>query len=348
MTWLLYGAYGYTGRLILESALARGMRPVLGGRDEERLSDLAERHGLRHRSFALDDPADVRDGVEEMEAVLNAAGPHSATFDPMVRACLAEGAHYLDITGEIPVLERSFALDDEAREAEIVIVCGVAFDVVPTDCLAARVARTVEEPVRLDLAFVTSGGPSRGTARTVLERIGDGGKARRGGEIVDMRLGWTTRRVPFSDGERRCVAIPWGDISTAYRSTGVPDVRVFTPIPPATLTALRLGGPLLRIGPVSRMVRGAVDRWVEGPDEDELEEGGARVWCEVHGAEGDVEREEIVTPNPYLLTGDAAAAAMKRVLEGAVEEPGTYTPSQAFGPGFVFALDGVKRIELYE
>jgi len=345
MSWLLYGAYGYTGRLILAAALRRGLRPVLGGRDPEKTATLAERHGLEHRAFPLDEPGAVASGVGGMGAVLNAAGPYSATFEPVVRACLAVGSHYLDVTGEIDVLERAFALDARAREAGVAVIPAVGFDVVPSDCLAVRVASRIERPTSLDLAFVASGPTSRGTARTIVEGMGQRGRIRRDGELVDVPFGSVTRRIPFSDRRREAAAIPWGDLSTAYRSTGVGNLRVFTALPAAARVAARALGPLLRTGPFRRVARAAVDRFVAGPDEDELARGGARVWCEARNARGEVATGEITTPNGYALTGEAAAAAVKRLLEGSVDRLGTLTPAQAFGAGFVFELGGVERVE---
>ncbi|MDX1567645.1 MAG: saccharopine dehydrogenase NADP-binding domain-containing protein, partial [Longimicrobiales bacterium] len=182
--WLLYGAYGYTGRLIAEEAVKRGLRPVVAGRNGEKTRRMAERLELEHRVFSLDEPSALRRALEDVDLVLHAAGPYSRTFRPMAGACLESGCHYLDITGEIPVLEAARAMNDRARDAGILMVPAVGLDVVPTDCAAARAAEALPGATRLDLALHSGGGPSRGTARTMVERMGEPGKLRDAGRIV--------------------------------------------------------------------------------------------------------------------------------------------------------------------
>jgi saccharopine dehydrogenase (NAD+, L-lysine-forming) len=242
--------------------------------------------GLDTRIFSLDDPVASREGVRGMSAVLNAAGPFSRTWRPMTAACCAEGCHYLDVTGEIDVLEGIQVRDDEVRSAGLHFVPAVGFDVVPTDCAAALAAGAVEDPAELDLAFHMSGGPSRGTARTALERAGSASAVRRGGRIVPVPLGSVRRTIPFSDRDRRGTAIPWGDVSTAYRSTGIPDIRVFAVLPDRMVRLAPIAGALMKL-PLSRKLAGwMVDAMVQGPGGDELAHGYGRVWAEVRGRAG--------------------------------------------------------------
>src|SRR5690606_35660895 len=167
--FLLYGANGYTGRLILERALAEGLRPLLAGRNAEEIGALAVRHGLESSVFPLDDARALEAALRETRVVLLAAGPFSRTSGPVVEACLRAGAHYLDITGEIGVFEAIAARDAEARAAGVALLPGVGFDVVPTDCLAAHLKRRLPPATRLALAFQGAGGVSRGTALTAVE-----------------------------------------------------------------------------------------------------------------------------------------------------------------------------------
>ncbi|MCA9269835.1 MAG: saccharopine dehydrogenase NADP-binding domain-containing protein, partial [Planctomycetales bacterium] len=96
-TWMLYGAYGYTGRLIAREAAARGMRPTLAGRDADKLRPLADELQLPLQAFSLDDTASVAAKLEGFALVLNCAGPFSQTAGPMIEACLQSRTHYLDI-----------------------------------------------------------------------------------------------------------------------------------------------------------------------------------------------------------------------------------------------------------
>ena len=168
--WLLYGAYGYTGARIARLAVERGERPTLAGRDATATAALAEELNLPHCSFDLEDPHRLSQAIKGFRAVLHCAGPFSATSQPMADACLATGAHYLDITGEIGVFEALAARDQEARTAGVCLLPGVGFDVVPTDCLAALLSERLPGASHLELAFRGAGTPSRGTARTMLAR----------------------------------------------------------------------------------------------------------------------------------------------------------------------------------
>jgi saccharopine dehydrogenase (NAD+, L-lysine-forming) len=336
--WLLYGAYGYTGRLVVERALERGLRPVLAGRDAEATRRLAEASGLEWRAFPLDGDPSPHEAIRDMRLVLNVAGPFSATWRPMLEACVASGCSYLDITGE---------MDERAAAAGVHVVPAVGFDVVPTDCAAAMAAGRLEGAIELDIAFHVSGGPSRGTARTTLERLGMGGAVRRLGRIESVPIGSIRKTVRFSDRSRQGVAIPWGDVSTAYRSTDIPNIRVFATLPRGIPAAGRVFGAALGVPWVRRLAEWATDQLVTGPSRRELAEGHARIRAEVRDGTGRTAAVELVTPNAYALTATAAVAAVERVLSGAVGPgPGVHTPSRAFGADFVTGLPGVVITEV--
>ena len=269
MSWMIYGANGYTGALAAREAHARGMRPVLAGRNAAAVRNLAVELGLEHRIFALDEPSAVRAGIAGMRVVLHCAGPFSRTSAPMVDACLATGAHYLDITGEIDVFAAAHARHDEAVRADVVLLPGAGFDVVPTDCTAASLAAALPAAVSLQLAFEAGGGLSPGTAKTSLERLPRGGCVRRDGKLTPVPLAWKTRTVPFAHAERSAATIPWGDVYTAWVSTGIPDIEVYLSMPPATirrLRRLRYVQPLLGTSWMQSFLRRRIEARVRGPD----------------------------------------------------------------------------------
>jgi short subunit dehydrogenase-like uncharacterized protein len=135
--FLIYGANGFTGSLIAHEAVARGQRPVLAGRNAAAVAALARDVGLEYRAFALDDPGKVVEGIRGMQAVLHCAGPFAHTYRPMAEACLQAGVHYLDVTGEVAVFEGLAARAAADKAAGVMLLPGVGFDVVPSDCLAA-------------------------------------------------------------------------------------------------------------------------------------------------------------------------------------------------------------------
>ena len=249
---LIYGANGYTGQLAARRALDLGMRPILAGRNEAALQALGSELALPVRVFGLDEPDAIVRGLKDVNAVLHCAGPFSATAQPMIAACLRTGAHYLDITGEIDVFAYAHSCDAAARKRGIVLCPGVGFDVVPTDCLAAMLKEELPDATELILAFDAGGGPSRGTALTSVEGLRSGGRVRRDGKLVRVATGFRTRRFAFPKGERAAVTIPWGDVYTAFVSTGIPNIEVYMAMPPRLIAMqrrLRFFAPLLALPP---------------------------------------------------------------------------------------------------
>jgi len=252
---MIYGANGYSGELIAREAATRGMTPILAGRSVDKLAPLGRELGLPVRVFALDDPAAVDKGLDGVGLVLHCAGPFSATSAPMLGACLRRGAHYLDITGEIDVFEAAYARDEEAKRCGAVVCPGVGFDVIPTDCVAATLAQIMPGATRLALGFDTRAAMSPGTLKTSVEGLAAGSRIRQDGRLVGVPMGKVTRRVDFGDGEKDAVAIPWGDVASAYRTTGIGDIAVFLPTSPKRARGMRLANlarPVLRLGAVPR------------------------------------------------------------------------------------------------
>jgi short subunit dehydrogenase-like uncharacterized protein len=343
MTWMIYGAYGYTGRLVAALAVERGELPVLAGRNERRLRDLGEMFELEHRTFDLSDPAMVRRRLDGIDAVAHCAGPFSASSAPMVDACLATGTHYLDITGEIDVLEAVLSRGADARATGTVLVPGAGFEVAPSDCLAAMLARTMPDAVRLELAIKMGGGISPGTAKTALESLGSPGRARTGGIIGPIPSDRRRRKVTFADGEATVFAVGWGDVSTAWRSTGIGDVVVYAALPGvvgAINSLALLAGPATRRGLVQGTLKRVVSR-LPGPSAKARSESRGQIWGQVTGPDGNTLTGTITTLNVYDLTADSVVRLAPELAAGKVE-PGAHTVSQAFGADFVRELDGIE------
>src|SRR5687767_10206871 len=253
---VIYGSTGYTGRLIVAEALARGLRPRLAGRNASAVRAQAEEHGLEWKVAEIDDAAALDSAIAGATVVLHCAGPFAHTWRAMSSACLRARAHYLDITGEIAVFEGLAARDAEARAAGVMLLPGAGFDVVPSDCLAAHLARRLPNANRLTLAFRALGGASRGTLTTMVNGLGNQGAVRRDGVIVPVPPAWRTRKIDFGDGvPLDATTIPWGDVSTAFHSTGIPNIEVYMSMRPSMRRAVvvsRWLGPLLRSAAVQR------------------------------------------------------------------------------------------------
>ena len=338
MAWMIYGAYGYTGELVARLAKARGQAPVLAGRSAEKVRPLAEELGLPWRAFDLGKP-----DLADVKLVLHCAGPFSQTSRAMVDACLSARAHYLDVTGEVEVFESVLARDAEARSAGVVLLPGTGFDVVPSDCLAATLKQRLPSATSLELAFAPKGRSSRGTLKTMVESLPKGGLVRRGGKLTKVPAAAFVREIPFGDRKRLAMSIPWGDVSTAYKSTGIPDITTYVAARPAAIRNARLSryfAPLLGLGPVQSFLKARVEARGAGPGSDERARGRMELWGRVSDGARSVE-ETMQVPEGYTFTAEAALACALRVLSGAVA-PGAWTPSLAFGANFAASLPGVR------
>lgn len=343
--FLLYGANGYTGKLVLEAALRRNVLVALAGRRREAVEPLAKARGLPFHVLPLDDPGALKDTLGQYGALLLAAGPFSQTSAPALAACLAARVPYLDITGEVDVFEAVFARDDEARAAGVPLLPGVGFDVVPSDCLAGSLAAALPGANRLLLAF-RGFKTSPGTTKTMIEGFSKGGVARVDGELRPVPAAWKTRTVRFSDREREVVSIPWGDLSTAWRSTGIPSIETYMAMPPAQISALSWLRPLLGVtswSPVQWGLKALAEWNVSGPTEEERERERSFLWGRVERADGAAVEGTLETLEGYSLTAETAVAAVARVLAGEVR-PGATTPALAFGPRFIESFPGTRLV----
>jgi short subunit dehydrogenase-like uncharacterized protein len=344
--WLLYGAYGYTGELIAREAARRGLAPVLAGRRREPLQELADELGLEAKVLELNDPGSLRATLEKVSAVLHAAGPFIQTSRPMVDACLATATHYLDITGEIGVFESILHRGEAARAAGVALLPGAGFDVVPSDCLAATLAHALPDATHLDLAFTSDrGSASRGTLRTAVEAMPHAGAERRDGKIVATQLAQDARRIEFDCGSRWTMTIPWGDVSTAFHTTGIPNIRVYTGTPEPRIRQLRRLRPLLPVlgtVPVKRLLQWWIGRTIVGPDAETRAGARVHLWGEARNEAGASREATLEVPEGYALTASAAVELVSRIVAGALE-PGAWTPAGAFGPNLITEIPGVER-----
>ena len=343
--WMIYGAYGFTGRLIAREAKRKNLRPILGGRREGPVQALAAELDLEWRCFDANDPTAAAAALGDVDILLNCAGPFATTSGPMVDACLASRTHYLDITGEIDVFVAAHARHAQAEAAGILVCPGVGFDVVPTDCVAAVLKEALPDANSLALGFDAEGTPSPGTAKTMVEALSAGGRIRRDGRIIEVPFAYRTRTIDFGRGNALGVTIPWGDVATAYYSTGIPDIEVYVRTSAAAVFAMRC---LNLLRPIVHRAAPWLRRWAassRGPSEDQMRQETSYVWGEARNAAGTIRTARLTTPNGYRLTADAAILIVKTVLE---HRPpgGYYTPSRLMGARAIERLPGVSAIRI--
>jgi len=346
--FMIYGVNGYTGRLIAREAVRRGIKPLLAGRNRDEVDALAREFNLPRRVFELTQADEVKRNLDGVGVVLHCAGPFSRTAAPMLEACLDVNAHYLDITGEIDVFEMCQKVHARAKHQGTVVLPGSGFDVVPTDCLAAMLKQRLPDATSLVLAFEAGGGPSPGTAKTSVEGLSKGGRARIDGEIRNVPLAWKTREFLRDGKPRAAMTIPWGDVSTAFVSTGIRNIETYLVVPPKTIQRMqwmRRLQPLLKLGVVQNLMKQQVERSTPGPSEQRRRDSNCYVWGEVRNATGREVKQAMITPNGYDLTVTASLGIAEHLLQQAHAPAGGYfTPSQLMGAEYVLKLPGVKLV----
>lgn len=336
--FLIYGAYGYSGELATRHAVARGLDPVLAGRDHDRVVHLAETLGLEHRVFSLTEAAGIRTALRGIDAVLHCAGPFSGTSQAMVEACIDSGTHYVDITGEVDVIEAIARRGGEAAATNTTLLPAVGFDVVASDCLAAHLVERMTSADSLTIAIDANTSFSRGTALTAVENLGRGTIARKDGRLVERPAfsGKRTVDFGFDRGVAPVTAMTWGDVAMAYRSTRVGNIDTFVHLSDPLLRKARYGqylAPMTRLAPVREYVLRQLGPASGGPSPEERAAGHSYVWIEATDDAGNSAQARLRTPHAYTFTAMASVEVAFRVASGGVAH-GFQTPATAFGSEF--------------
>lgn len=346
---MIYGANGYTGKLITELAVQKGWQPIVAGRNKKEITALAAKYNLNYDVVDLQQTEKLNDAVLMADVVLHCAGPFEDTAKPMLEACIKSGTHYVDITGEIGVFEMIAALDDKISSAGIMALPGAGFDVVPTDCLAAYLSSLMPDATHLQLGFMSvGGGVSKGTATTMLRNLGKGGAVRSNGKIINVPDAFKTKKIIFNRRPINCVTIPWGDVSTAYHSTSIPNIEVYFAVEKNVLSILQAKGFikwLINRSFVKKLIQNSVINNISGPSAKERKKGKSLIWGEVSNENGATATAMLTTPESYSLTAMTALAVVEKIKNGNLKV-GFQTPSMAYGADFILSIEGTSRKDL--
>lgn len=338
---LIYGAYGYTGRLIVEECLKHGIKPIIAGRSPEKAMSFANKHGLEYDVFEVNDREKLEHWLNRGDVVIHCAGPFIHTAKAMVQGCLATNTHYLDITGEFQVFDLIKEYGEKAKEKSLMLLPGAGFDVVPSDCLAKHLQTKLPSATDLKLAFVSKGGKlSRGTAKTMIENLGEPQTRRRDGDYEGVPMGKSSRVIDYGEFEQISMGISWGDVSTAYHSTGIPNIEVFSGTTEQQLAkvkkALRLSF-MLRSRTIRNFLMRQMDKRPDGPKEKRRLESNMYLWGEASDGNSKVEAR-LKTPNGYTLTALTSVLIARKILNGDFKS-GFQTPSSAYGEGLILEVE---------
>ncbi len=342
---LLYGATGYTGNLIIQTLLKQGIQPVLAGRNINALQLLGKTYALETIAFQLHDVEAIKSALANCKIVIHAAGPFIHTYEKMLQACIATQTHYLDITGEYQVFEGCKAQDTAAQKAGIMVLPGVGFDVVPSDCLANALKEKMPDAQYLSLAFAAlKGGFSRGTAKTMVENLGEGGTIRQHGKLQSVAAAYHVREVDFGSFKTTAVTIPWGDISTAYSSTGIPNIQVYMSAPASLISQMKRSNYLrwlFKLSFVKNFLKQQINKRPPGPNAQQREAGRSYFWGCVENSNGNRIEMRLQTPEGYHLTALTTALIAKKVYNNQFKI-GYQTPATAYGKDIILEIENCK------
>ena len=345
LTWMLYGAYGRTGRLILDEALRRGHRPILAGRDAAKLQQLQHATGLDTAHLTLERGGELRTALSGARCVVLAAGPYEVTGPRMRAACLEARCSYLDVNAAVDDFRQALACDQAARAAGMAVIPGVGYGVVFGECLAAQTARRLPDATSLRLSLATeTEGRSRAATLSVAGALVRGGLDVHDGELRNRPIAFSTWLAPDSQrSATRFAAMPMAELVAAHRSTGVPNIVAGIPMSRAAAAFVRATGPW--IGRV--LARTAARRSGDAgprPPEAAIAALRSRIWAEARNDQGQAVVAMLETGEGYR----AAASTAVRAVESLLQAPriGALTPVQAFGADFALGAPATRIQEL--
>lgn len=344
---VVYGSYGYTGRLIIAECLKRQQRVMLAGRNQKALHKQSETTGYPYQVVEVYEKEKLLELLRPAQLVIHCGGPFMFTAKRMVDACLATKTHYTDITGEIAVFELLKKYSDQGVKEGIMILPGSGFDVVPTDCLALHLKERLPDATHLELAFATSGGgASRGTTKTALLGLGEGSRIRLDGKIVSVPLHQGMKEINFGTFKSIAARIPWGDIATAHFSTGIPNIAVYMAITKKLKRLLKASqylNWLLSSKKVKRFLLKRADK-MDGPTEAQRASSKSYVkgkaWNNKYLVESSLEMQD-----GYSFTAKASVEIAHKIIAGNFKT-GYQTPSSVYGSNFILEFSGTTRRDL--
>lgn len=344
---VIYGSYGYTGNLIAEMSSKLNADVVISGRNSEKLKEQSQRLSIQYMAADLSKKDEMEELLQDADVVIHCAGPFVHTYKPMVEACVRNTCHYLDITGEINVFEGLKSMDEKFKKAGVMAMPGVGFDVVPTDCMAAWLYQQLPDATSLELAFKGhGGGVSRGTAKTMIENLGEGGAIRKNGKIIKVPAAYKTRTINIKGEDFRVVSIPWGDVSTAYFSTGIENIIVYTALPGRVIKKMKwlsFINPILKLNFVKQYLKRNVDKRRPGPSAEKRKTGRSYIWGEVKNENGKTVEGKMEVGEGYGLTTEMSLIIADNVLNEDYKS-GYQTPSKVYGADLILRAKNSIRL----
>ncbi|MCB0973830.1 MAG: saccharopine dehydrogenase NADP-binding domain-containing protein [Actinobacteria bacterium] len=346
----VFGATGYTGDLTARSLITRGMRPILVGRNQQRLDALARELGKVTGTGALDtatadatDPASIRQLLEPGDVLISTVGPFLKFGRPAVQAAAEVGTHYLDSTGEGPFIREVFEKwGPIAKRNGSALLTAFGYDFVPGALAGALALESAgNQATGLDIAYFSPGfTPSGGSQASVVRVALDESFSFSEGRIQPQRPGKHTKRFDIDGTTNLGASVPAAEhfgLPQTYPQLREINVLLGFPQSAARFLAFgsRLVGPLGKIGVVNRGITSLADRAAKGstggPDATERAKATTVVFADARSGDRQLTRIELRGPNPYEVTGDLLAWGAMQIDAGGLKDTGALGPISAFG-----------------
>jgi short subunit dehydrogenase-like uncharacterized protein len=354
---VLFGATGYTGRLVAEAMVERGLRPVLAARGRDRLEALAaELGGLETALADVSDPASVRALVERGDVLVTTVGPFARWGAPAAAAASSAGAHYLDSTGEPAFIREVFERYGRAAEQSgAAMLTAFGYDWVPGN-LAGGLAlkRAGQDAVRVDVGYFLTGRAS----------MSGGTMASSVGALADPSFSFRDGRVQTERGAKRVRSFQIGSKKRDAISVGTSEhfaLPRFAPQLREVNTYLGWFGPLsrpmqamsigTRLPGASKLLKSVGERFVKGstggPDAEARAKGGSHIVAIAYDSAGrELAEAHLTGVDGYTFTGRILAWGAQRAAEGGLQASGALGPVDGFG--LVALTDGCRWAGLEE
>lgn len=344
--WLIYGAYGYTGALLVELAISKGYEPILAGRNYTKLQRLAKKYSLSCRTFDLTDPEKIIENIEDLELLVNCAGPFVETAPPLIMGCLTTRTHYMDISGEVESFEYLFEQEERAVEMEIGLVSGVGFDVIPSDYLSNFLIEKIPNANRLTLCVESVSRISSGTMKTIIHSLSKGGLIRKNGELISCTIGKGQQKFKFPDNRfLKAIPFPLADLVSIHRSTGIPNITTFMTLSESSIQMISSFEPMLSFILSNNLLKLSLQKWIEWnvkvPEPNK--NVSSYIYAQIENEIGIQAEAWIKLPESYKFTATALLHCTEKII--GLKPKGAYTPVQLFGIEYLSKLPILSIIE---
>lgn len=332
----LYGATGFTGKLVAAELAAKTDGFVISGRNASKLDQmLGELRGesdaeIEARVASVDDAGSLDAMLDGIDVLINCAGPFTDIGQPVVEAAVRNGAHYLDSTGEQPFMKWvQTHLAADAVEQGVVLVPGCAYEYAVGN-FAAKLATGLGAR-RLGICYaVRNMGMSHGTKKSVVRALASRGYTYVDGHLEPKKPAYRLFDVPLPSGRTLSAAwFPGGESLTVPLFAKVSQVESCLAVGDAAGKVLRLLSPV--VDKVADRAMGVADRVIELTSGDPHEQGSRPDFIV---AAFDPSKPQflagIAGTDPYDVTARVLVEAARRIIEEPPEEGGFTSPAALF------------------